>query len=57
MQIEKNHEMQQDVISDFKEKLVKSYTLQQFSILFNIILNSYGKLSPPHPKHLNDNLC
>lgn len=55
MQIEKNHEMQQDVISDFK--LVKSYTLQQFSILFNIILNSYGKLSPPHPKHLNDNLC
>lgn len=57
MQIEKNHEMQQDVISDFKEKLVKSYTLQQFSILFNIILNSCGKLSPPHPKHLNDNLC
>lgn len=46
--------MQQDVISNFKEKLMKSYTLQQ---MLYCNLNSCDELSPPHPKQLtNDNL-
>lgn len=35
--------MQQDVISDFKEKLMKSYTLQQ---MLHYNLNSCGEAHP-----------